>query len=84
MAAGPAGLSRAQLLDPVLQQGGGDRGLVRLAVQERLGELLRLRVLDLAGQRRLLGVDVDVDQSGPVVTERLAERVRQVARAVPP
>ncbi len=39
-----------------------DRRLARLAVQERLGELLGLLVLDLAWQRRLVRVDVHVDQ----------------------
>jgi hypothetical protein len=49
---------------------------VRLATQERLGELLGLLVLGLPRQRRLFRVDVDadVDQRGPVVGPSWANR----------
>ncbi len=59
----PAGVrpSRPEPLDPVLEQGGGDGGPVRLALQERLRELLRLLVVHLAGHRRLVRVHRHVD-----------------------
>ena len=46
--------SGPELLDLVAEQGGRDRRLVRLTLDERLGELLGLLVLDLARQRRLV------------------------------
>src|SRR4051795_12839907 len=72
------GVSPLQLLDLVLEQGGGDRRLPRLAVQPGLGELLRLVVADLAGQRRLVRVDRHVDQRRPGMGEGLLQRARQI------
>ena len=57
-----ASCSAPELLDLVFEQRGGDGGLVRLALQERLDELLGLVEGHLAGQRRLVGVDVDVHE----------------------
>jgi hypothetical protein len=71
--------SPIHLLDAVLEQGGGDGGLAGLAPQPCLGELLGLVVADLVRQRRLVGVDRDVDQGRTGVGERFFERTGQVA-----
>src|SRR4051812_5267579 len=70
-------LSALQLLDLVFEQGRRDGRPVRLALEERGGELLRLLVAHLAGQRRLVGVDRHVDQRRTRVGERLAQRAGQ-------
>ena len=70
----------AALLYPVLEQRRRDRGAVRLAAQEREREVLRLLVLDLAGQRRLVRVYVHVEQRRARVVERELDRAAQVAR----
>src|SRR5215475_2624161 len=56
---------RLELLDLVAEQRGRDRRLAWLALQEGLGELLRLLVLDLPRQRRLVRVDVHVNDGRP-------------------
>src|SRR5262249_7749086 len=74
--------SALELLDLVPEQRGGNRGLARLAAQERLGELLGLLVLHLAGQRRLVRVDVHVDQRR-IVPGGVLRRVRRPAAVLP-
>src|SRR5215831_12753844 len=70
---------RLELLDLVAEQRGRDRRLARLALQEGLSELLRLLVLDLARQRRLVRVDVHVHDGRAVVGQRLGDRGAGIA-----
>src|SRR6266571_5048654 len=77
--AGVMGESRLQLRNLVLEQGGGDRRLAGLALQERLGEHFGLLVFDLARQWRLVRVDVDIYDGRAVMRQRLADRATGVA-----
>ena len=66
----PRGHLGAELLYAVLEQRRRDGRAVRLAAQEREREVLRLVVLDLAWQRRLVRVHVHVEQRRARVVER--------------
>src|SRR5215216_1647800 len=76
--------SPAELVDLVLDQGLGGGQLVGLAAQERLGEALGLLELDLAGHRRLVGVDHTVDHGRTGMVEGGPDGGLQVAGLLDP